>query len=186
MSDIEIAATLFGVANILLIIRRSVWNFPFALAMVTLYGFIFAEARLYSDAGLQIFFFIVNLYGWWSWSRSRAEGGTIRVRRLSPGMIFLCAAGSAAATLGWGGLMARLTDATHPFWDASIAMLSVTAQLLMAKRYLENWWWWIAVNALSIPLYLIKGLALTAALYGLFLVLALWGLIEWRRAGGNQ
>lgn len=63
MSEIEVAATLLGLANIILVIRRSVWNFPFALAMVTLYGFIFAEAKLYSDAGLQLFFFVVNLYG---------------------------------------------------------------------------------------------------------------------------
>lgn len=82
--------------------------------------------------------------------------------------------------------MAAVTDATHPYWDASIAMLSIAAQILMARRYLENWWWWIVVNSLSIPLYFIKGLSLTAALYGLFLVLALWGLIEWRRAEGRS
>lgn len=186
MTPIEIAATLLGVANIVLIIRRSIWNFPVALAMVSLYGVIFTGAKLYSDAGLQAFFFAVNLYGWWAWSRNRADKGTIIVERLPWRALLLWIAGSATAAIVWGSVMHRLTDATHPYWDASIAMLSVAAQILMTRRFLENWWWWIVVNSISIPLYLIKGLALTAALYGLFLILAIWGLIEWRRAEGTS
>lgn len=184
MSPIEISATLLGVANIILVIRRSIWNFPAALAMVSLYAVIFTQAQLYSDAGLQVFFFAVNLYGWWAWSRSRADCGAIVVERLSPRALMLWIVGSAGAATVWGSVMARLTDATHPYWDAGIAMLSVAAQILMTRRLLENWWWWIAVNSLSIPLYFIKGLMLTTALYGLFLILAIWGLIEWRRVEG--
>jgi nicotinamide mononucleotide transporter len=186
VSPIEIVATVLGVANIVLIIRRSIWNFPVALAMVSLYAVIFAEAKLYSDAGLQVFFFAVNLYGWWAWSRNRLESGTIIVERLPLRALLVWIAGSAAAAIVWGSVMGRFTDATHPYWDASIAMLSVAAQILMTRRYLENWWWWIAVNSISIPLYLTKGLTLTAGLYGLFLILAIWGLIEWRRAEGTS
>jgi len=182
MSPLEIAATLLGVANIVLIVRRSIWNYPFALAMVSLYAVIFFEAKLYSDAGLQIFFFLVNLYGWWAWSRNRAEAGEVVVERLTPAGLAGWIAGSLAAILIWGTMMARLTDASYPYWDGSVAMLSVAAQILMTRRYLENWHWWIAVNAVSIPLYLRKDLLLTAGLYGLFLILAIWGLIEWRRA----
>lgn len=180
MTAIELAATLLGIANIVLIVRRSIWNFPAALAMVSLYAVIFAQAKLYSDAGLQVFFFAINLYGWWAWSRNKADAGEIVVERLSTGALAAWAAGSGAAILVWGMIMARLTDATHPYWDGSIAMLSVAAQILMTRRFLENWWWWIAVNLISVPLYLIKGLNLTAGLYGLFLILAIWGLIEWR------
>lgn len=182
MSPLEILATLLGATNIVLIVRRSIWNYPFALAMVSLYAVIFFEAKLYSDAGLQIFFFLVNLYGWWAWSRNRAEEGKIVVRHLTRAGLAGWIAGSAAAILGWGAMMARLTDASYPWWDGAVAMLSVAAQILMTRRYLENWHWWIVVNAVSIPLYLRKDLDLTAGLYGLFLILALWGLIEWRRA----
>lgn len=182
MSPLEITATLLGVANIVLIVKRSIWNYPFALAMVSLYAVIFFEAKLYSDAGLQIFFFLVNLYGWWAWSRNRAQEGEIVVEHLTPSGLALWIAGSLIAILGWGTMMARLTDASYPYWDGSVAMLSVAAQILMTRRYLENWHWWIAVNAVSIPLYLRKDLLLTAGLYGLFLVLAVWGLVEWRRA----
>ncbi len=73
MSSLEIAAVILGLANVGLLVRRSIWNYPFGLAMVVLYGFIFFEARLYGEAGLQSFFFIVQLYGWWLWARA---GGT--------------------------------------------------------------------------------------------------------------
>jgi nicotinamide mononucleotide transporter len=186
MSPIEIVAVLLGIANILLIIRRSVWNYPFGIAMVTLYFFIFRDAKLYSDAGLQIFFVVVNLYGWWSWSRNRAEAGEVVVQRLGTEGLLAWIAGSAVATLGWGFVMSRYTDASYPFWDAGVAMLSVAGQILMTRRYLENWYWWIAVNAISIPLYIVKNLQLTAGLYALFLILAAAGLLQWRKAGRSH
>ncbi|MBK9432958.1 MAG: nicotinamide mononucleotide transporter [Sphingomonadales bacterium] len=186
MSPIEIAAVLFGIANIVLIIRRSVWNYPFALVMVTLYFLIFRDAKLYSDAGLQVFFFAVNLYGWWSWSRNKADQGEIVVERLGRSALLAWCAGSVLAIAVWGWFMQSNTDASYPYWDASVAMLSVAGQILMTRRYLENWWWWIAVNAISIPLYLVKDLHLTAGLYALFLLLAITGLVEWRKAEGRR
>ncbi|MFM2237560.1 MAG: hypothetical protein RL209_1594, partial [Pseudomonadota bacterium] len=95
MTLIEVAAVLLGIANIVLIIRRSVWNYPFALAMVTLYFFIFRDLKLYSDAGLQIFFFAVNIYGWWSWNRNRADAGEVVVERLGKAGLYAWLCGSA-------------------------------------------------------------------------------------------
>jgi nicotinamide mononucleotide transporter len=181
MSGLEIAAVLLGIANILLIIRRSVWNYPFAIAMVSLYFIIFRDAKLYSDAALQIFFLAVNAYGWWSWNRNRADQGEIVVERLGRKSLGYWVFGSALAITAWGAFMATNTDASYPYWDAAVAMLSVTGQILMTRRYLENWHWWIAVNTISIPLYIVKDLYLTAGLYALFLVLAIAGLVEWRK-----
>jgi nicotinamide mononucleotide transporter len=181
MSLLEALAALLGLANILLIIRRSVWNYPFALAMVALYAMIFAEAKLYSDAGLQVFFFAINLYGWWSWRANEASAGEIVVERLGRSGRMLWLAATATASLIWGTVMHITTDAAYPWWDASIACWSVAAQILMTRRYIENWHGWIAVNLISIPLYGIKGLWLTCGLYAIFLAMAVWGLIEWRR-----
>lgn len=182
MSAIEIIAVLLGLANILLIIRRSVWNFPVAIVMVSLYFVIFRDAKLYSDAGLQVFFAIVNLYGWWSWNRNKADAGEVAVRRLPSFSYGLCIIGSVAAIWGWGAFMGTYTGTSYPYWDASVAMLSVAGQILMAQRFVENWHWWIVVNLISIPLYVTKDLYLTAGLYGVFLVLAIAGLVEWRKA----
>ncbi len=186
MSWVEAIASLFGVANILLIVKRSVWNFPAALAMVALTGVVLWDAKLYSDAGLQAFFFVVNLLGWLLWARNRGEEGEIIVDRLGAlgrvGWIAL----AMLATYGWGLFMAINTDATNPWWDASVAMLSVAAQILMTRRYIDNWHWWIVVNILSIGLYWQKQLYWFTGLYVIFLGMAVWGLVEWRRAEARQ
>ncbi len=179
---LEIIAAALVLANIVLVALRSLWNYLFALLAVSVYAYIFFDAKLYSDAGLQVFFFAVNLYGWWAWSRNKADSGAIVIERLTRRGTILWILGSVVAILGWGTMMARLTDASYPYWDAAVAMLSVAAQILMTRRYIENWHWWIIVNAISIPLYLKKDLHLTAAIYTLLLTIAIWGLIKWHRA----
>lgn len=186
MSPIEWTAAALGLANVYLIIRRSVWNFPVALVMVTLYAFVFWDAKLYSDAGLQLFFFGVNIVGWWAWTRNRADLGAIRVERLKPAQSALWIVGTVAAIWAWGSLMAAKTDASYPYWDASIAMLSVAGQILMTQRRIENWHYWIVVNIISVPLYAVKGLHATAALYVVLLGLAVAGLIAWRKTLAEQ
>jgi nicotinamide mononucleotide transporter len=186
MSLLEWIAVALALITMVLIIKRSVWNYPFAIAMVSIYFFIFREAKLYSDAGLQIFFIIVNLYGWWSWHRNKADEGEIVVEQLANGALLGWIAASLMATFGWGSVMASHTDASHPYWDASVAMLSVVGQILLTKRFLENWHWWIAVNIVSLPLYYVKGLYLTSGLYGVYLVLAVAGLLEWRKVQAQQ
>ena len=178
---IEIIAVLLGLANITLLIRRSIWNYPFGIVMVTLYAWIFFEAKLYSDALLQPFFFVVQIYGWYYWLRSRGIEGAIVVRRLSPRQIFAYASTASAGLVVWGTGMARFTDADFPYWDAAIAAFSVTAQILLARRRLENWLVWIAVDVLAIGLYWTKALYPTAALYSVFLILATVGYFNWRR-----
>ncbi len=186
MSWLEVLAALFGLANIVLIVRRSVWNFPAALIMVTLTGVVLWEAKLYSDAGLQAFFFIVNILGWVLWARNRGAAGEIMVDRLGVVGQIVWIALAMAATYGWGLFMALNTDVTNPWWDASVAMLSIAAQILMTRRYINNWHWWIVVNILSIGLYWHKQLYVFTGLYVIFLGMAVWGLIEWRRAEARQ
>jgi nicotinamide mononucleotide transporter len=187
VNGLEIVAASLGLVNIVLVVRRSVWNFPFGLAMVTIYAWIFSrpDVRLYSDALLQIFFLAVQLYGWWNWSRSESDTGEVRVERLAPAQRLAWIAGITVATAGWGALMYRYTDASLPWWDAFIAMASVAAQLLMARRFVENWMLWIAVDLVAIGVYAAKELMLTAILYSVFLVISAVGLASWRRALGS-
>jgi nicotinamide mononucleotide transporter len=181
MSQFEIIAALLGIANIVLVARRSVWNFPVALIMVGVYGFIFWQARLYSNASLQAFFFAMNLYGWWRWSRAKAEDGELRVERLSRNGWFGWLTVSLTATLALGMILTRYTDGAAPYADAAVTVLSIAAQLLMTGRKIENWYWWIVVDLISIALYASQKLNVTAAQYTLLLGLALWGLLSWRK-----
>lgn len=182
MNPLEIAAVLLGLANVALVVRRSMWNYPFGIAMVSLYFFIFFDARLYSDALLQIFFLVVNLYGWRNWLRSRRLAGEVVVTILSLRARIAWAAGTVAACAAWGTFMATYTDAAAPIPDAAIAGTSVAAQILLAQRRLENWLLWILVDMAAIGLFASRGLYLTSGLYVAFLGMACWGLFSWLRA----
>lgn len=186
MSVIEWIAALLGVANVWLVIRRSIWNFPAALAMCTLYLWVFFDAKLYSDALLQLFFIAINIFGWTAWLGNRAAMGDIIVETMARRQRLLVIAATIVAWFGWSSLMGAVTDASHPYWDGGVAVASISAQILLALRKLENWVGWIFVNLISVPLYLVKGLYPTAALYTLLLVMAVLGLIEWVRLSQEQ
>ena len=182
MSPIEAFAFILGVINVALVVRRSIWNYPFGIAMVALYAWIFTGAKLYSDALLQVFFFIVQIYGWWAWARAKAATGDVAVERLDLRGQLAWLSGIVIATACWGWLMHRYTDAVFPWWDAGIAMASVAAQILMSRRFIENWWLWIAVDVAAIGLYAARDLWLTSVLYAIFLGLSIWGVMDWKRA----
>jgi len=181
MTEFEWAAVALGLINVALVVARSVWNYPFGLAMVCLYALIFYEARLYSDMVLQGFFFVVQIYGWIAW-RVASAAAQVPVRWMTPQSRLAWGGAIVAAWLAWSAGMARFTDAAAPWVDGGIAMMSVAAQVLMARRMVENWWLWIGVDILAIPLFASRGLTLTAGLYAIFLLMSLAGLFQWRRA----
>ncbi len=82
--------------------------------------------------------------------------------------------------------MHRYTDASYPWWDGAIAIASVAAQLLQARRRIESWWVWIAVDVASVQLYVAKGLWFTAGVYGVLLALAVYGLVDWQRSATRR
>ena len=186
MSKLEILAVLLGLANITLIIYRRIENYPFGIAMVTLYGWIFFHAHLYSDTLLQIFFFIIQIFGWVQWSRGKTDDGSIAVLHSSAKELGLAALATIAFASALGAFMHTHTDASFPYIDATVAALSVTGQALMSWRRLENWHFWIAANAVAAPLYFVKHLYPTAALYVVFLVMAIIGLQSWRKQLTHQ
>ena len=177
----ELVAAGLGFLNVGLLVLRSVWNYPFGLAMVALYFFVFLEQRLYSDMLLQVFFFVVQLYGWWQWVRAKQAAGEVQVDLLGSSERVTCLLVTALVSLLLGFLMARYTNAASPYIDASIAGMSITAQLLLAWRKLENWLLWIVTDVVAIGLYLSKGLQPTAVLYGIFLILSVIGFVDWWR-----
>lgn len=185
MTDLEWLAVALGLINVALVVARSVWNYPFGLAMVCLYALIFYETRLYSDALLQGFFFVVQIYGWIAWrAASAAAQVPVRWMTMRSRLNWLAAIGGAWVV--WSAAMARFTDAAAPWIDGGIAMMSIAAQLLMARRMVENWWLWIGVDILAVPLFASRGLMLTAGLYALFLLMSLVGLYQWRRAAAAE
>jgi nicotinamide mononucleotide transporter len=187
MSLVEWVAAALGIACVALAAKRNLWTYPTGIVSCALVGIVVWEAKLYSDALLQLFFVVVNGYGWWNWRKAMRETGELPVEWLTARERWGWGAGIAVATLVWGGLMHRFTDASYPWPDAAIAITSVVAQILLARRKVDNWLMWIMVDLASIPLYAAKALWIFAALYVAYLVLAVWGALDWwkvRRAAG--
>ncbi len=176
---IEIIAVILGVINITLLIRRSIWNYPFGIVMVCLYSYIFLHAKLYSESILQIYFFVLQLYGWYYWAKGKKPDEKIKVERLPPHQLPYFFMVAVISVFVVGTLMGRYTDAAFPFLDATVAVLSVIAQFMMARRLLENWIVWIGVDLLAIGIYWSKELQPTAVLYIIFLIMATIGLRTW-------
>ena len=138
MSELEWGAAALVLINVALVARRSVWNYPFALAAVSLYAIVFYDARLYSDMLLQGFFFALNLYGWTNWLRARGDSGVpVGVMTTRDRGLWACA--TVAAWLVWSFAMHRFTDAAAPWADGAIAMASIAAQSSgLAKRIITT------------------------------------------------
>jgi nicotinamide mononucleotide transporter len=185
MSIWEIIGTVLGVVGVWLMIRQNILGWPVGLVQVAVYGWVFFDARLYSDAILQVAFFLIQAYGWWHWWRGRTPARDLPVTRLGGASSAGAIVAGAVLTAGWGTFMQRATDAALPFWDAFILVFSLLAQWLQARKKLECWPAWLLVNTVAIAVFWSKDLRLTAVLYVIFWVMALWGWREWRRSMKN-
>jgi len=181
MSWTEAAAAVLGLVNVALVVRRSVWNYPFGLLMVTLYGFVFYEARLYSDTILQVYFFAVQVFGWWYWLKGRGDDGLVRPEALAAKGWLIAVAATLAGNAAGGWFFATYTNAAAPWLDSFIAAASVAGQTLQSYRKIESWYWWIAVDLVAVGVYAWKDLYLTTGLYAVFLAMSVAGLVSWRR-----
>jgi nicotinamide mononucleotide transporter len=181
MSLTEILGFLTGVVNVWLLTRQNIWNWPVGVANNAFYVAVFVAAGLYGDAGLQLVYIALGIYGWWTWAHpaDRAELSVTRTPRSA--WIWLTPA-TIAAAFALALFLRRFTDSTVPGWDGFTTALSLAAIFGQTKKYLESWWIWIVADLIYMPLYIYKHLWLTSGLYFVFFVLCVMGLREWSKA----
>ncbi|MDR0901176.1 MAG: nicotinamide riboside transporter PnuC [Opitutaceae bacterium] len=180
-SRLDLLNLLLGVLGVWLMTRRKLAAFPVGLLAVSVQGILFFKARFYADALLQVFFFATLAWGWRHWVRDRGDAPELPVTRLSwPGRAAVLGA-AGAATLAWGLASRQWTDAPMPFRDAFIAAFSVAAQVLQARKNVENWALWVVVDLVAIASYWSAAMAFTAFLYLIYLALGLSGWAAWAR-----
>lgn len=182
MSGLELFAAVLGVLAVWLTVKQNPWCWPIGLVMVLVYSWIFYDVRLYSDMLLQLVYAVLQLYGWWQWTRPGHVERARQVSRLSVPALGLSLAAGVSISLALGSVMAHWTDAAQPWLDAALTGFSLVAQVWMAQKRLQCWPLWALLDTVFVGLFLYKGLYLTAALYALFAWLAVRGWIEWRRA----
>lgn len=180
MTGLEIAANLAATVSILLASRNSVHTWWTGIVGCALFARLFFDARLYADVTLQVVFIATSFAGWWFWVRGDAREAP-PIRRAPPALLGMMAAASVAVTAGYGAVLHHFTDAYAPFVDSAVLVLSLVAQLLLVRRMVETWAVWILVDTVAVPLFLSRGLHLTAALYALYWGNAFYGAWRCRR-----
>ncbi len=182
---LETVAVLLALSYVVLAIRehRSCWIA--AALSAALYIWIFAQARLYMEAALQVFYIGMALYGWRKWRSDDGHLG-LRIQRWpwTRHVLLIIATASGASLCGF--LLARHTDAAMPYLDSGTTIAALITTWLVARKVLENWLYWIVIDAASVYLYGNRTLDLTALLYAGYVVLAVAGYWQWRRLYAQQ
>lgn len=181
MSLLEIAAAAFTLANVWLATRQNMWTWPAGIASVVLYAIVFFQARLYGNAALQVMYFVMTLHGWYEWMHGGVNHTELRVRRTTGRQWIGCVVAAVAVTLPILWLLQRF-NGSAPVLDAVTTSMSMVSQWMLNEKLIENWWGWIVIDIISVPMFLMAGQRVTAALYAILGVLCVNGLIGWRRS----
>jgi nicotinamide mononucleotide transporter len=190
MSAVEFFGTIFNLFSVYLLAHRRIAAWPIGIIGVGLFAVLFYQIRLYADCLEQIYYFGASLYGWWLWGRLK-EAGEARVAYSPLRTLLLSLCVTLIGGLGLGWILLQLPawlpgifpePPSYPYLDALTTSGSFVAMILEARRRLECWIYWTLLNVVGIGLYIAKGVPLVAALYTLYLGLAVYGWRLWLRA----
>jgi len=179
-SWIEIIAAVLAVAYLVLAIQQQLACWVAAFISACLYVWVLFGARLYMESALNAFYAAMAVYGFWQWQRG--QGGTaLAVCRWPIAAHLAGLAAVVGLSMISSVLLRRYTPAAWPFVDSMVTWSSVFATFLVARKVYENWHWWLVIDSVSLCLYFTRHLYLTMLLFGLYLVLIVIGMRQWRR-----
>jgi len=176
-----------GILCVWLAAKNNIWNWPIAIISVLIYIFIFFESKLYADMGLQFYFFVMNIYGWYYWSKQKENPTKERpISIITKQEIIFSFIGVVVFTLGLGFLLHKNTDASFPFIDSFCTAVSLIGQIFLARRVIQNWLIWIFVDIVYVGVYFSKDLYATGIMYVLYIGIATMGYLDWRKIYREQ
>lgn len=174
----EVVGFVFGVAGVYLAAKGRVLNYPVGIVNVLTYAYVFWHVRLYADSVLQLVYFVMLVAGWRAWLHGGPESTPLPVTR-APRLTLLWLTVTVVVLTAVLTPVLTAVGGARPLVDTATAVGSLACQYLLNRKHIENWLGWMAVNIVYIPLYISRGLAATAVLYAIFLVLAVVGWREW-------
>lgn len=178
---LELFAVACGLLSVWFMKKENILVYPFGIINVLIYVFICFDARLYAYAGINLFYAVMSIYGWYNWLRKTQEDDRIRITRLHPKEILIYVALILVFFLMGRFLLQWFTDSEIPSWDAFTTSLYIIAMWLLAKKKIEHWILWITGDVISIGLFAWLNLYFSAFQFLVFTVIAVFGFIEWRR-----
>lgn len=185
---LEIIGTFVGLVYLWLEYKASIWLWIASIIMPAIYIFVYYEAGLYADFGINIYYLGVAVYGWfiWKYGNKSKEQKELPITCI-PNKSWLKSLIVFIVTLiiiAW--LLINYTDSNVPWWDAFTTALSIIGMWMLARKYLEQWWVWFVVDVISVGLYIYKELYFTAGLYGLYATIAIFGWLNWKKLMKTQ
>ncbi len=175
-----------AIAYLLLAIRQNIWCWLFAGISTAIYVWLFIEARLYMESVLNSFYFVLAIYGWYSWYYGRSEGHELPVVRWPFSVHGAAIATIVAVSALTGYLLHRYSDAAYPYLDSLTTWAAIWTTFLVARKVLENWWYWLVIDAASIVIYWLRDLKLTSLLFVVYVVMIPFGIVSWTRSWREQ
>ncbi|HPT14352.1 MAG TPA: nicotinamide riboside transporter PnuC [Bacteroidales bacterium] len=183
---LEFVAVILGILSVFFARNENIWTYPTGIVNVLIYVYLCFSAGLFADMGINVFYFIMSVYGWYNWSRRDENSRHVPVSRLTTWQWVY----NVALILGFFGLLWFILDnytpSTVPMFDSFTTALFIIGMWLMARKKIENWLAWIAGDILVIPLFAYKGLVFTGFQYVVFTALAISGYIEWKKKLKNS
>lgn len=180
---LEIIGTLVGLIYLWLEYRASIYLWIVSIIMPAIYLFVYYEAGLYADFGINVYYLGAAVYGWivWKCSHSTKKQKELPITCM-PVRSWLKAAimyGVTQFLIAW--ILINYTDSDVPWWDAFTTAVSIVGMWMLARKYLEQWWVWIVVDVVSVGLYIYKELFFTAGLYAFYAIIAIFGWLNWKK-----
>ena len=182
MNLLEAIAAVIGAVSVYLGTRQHIAYWPTAIVNVGLYTYVFWRAGLYADAGLQVVYLVLSIYGWYEWLHGGKNRAELRVSRATSRTWLMVLPIAVVFWFSLARYVASQPGVSLPYLDAALTTVSLAAQWMTTRKILENWILWIVVDLVYVPMYVYKQLPVTAALYVVFLALAVLGYREWRRS----
>lgn len=186
LSPLELSAVLLAIAYLILAIRQNIWCWFCAGISTAIYIYLFADAKLYMESFLNVFYFVMAIYGWYVWYFGKSGDDELAVS-VWPGSVHTTAiALIVVMSFASGFLLERFTDASFPYIDSMTTWSAIWATFLVARKVLENWWYWLIIDAVSVFIYWARDLQLTSLLFVVYVVLVPVGWLSWSRSYRRQ
>lgn len=190
MSPWEVVAVIFAIAYLLLAVRENILCWLFAFMSTAIYTVLFWDVSLLMESALNVYYMAMAVYGWYQWTHGGHNGDdephTLAVQSMSAKQHTLVIAVTAVLVVISGYLLSEHSSAVWPYVDSFTTWASVITTYLVTQKYLQNWIYWIVIDAVSIPLYIDRGLGLTALLFAAYIIIAFFGYRSWRKHYQNN
>jgi nicotinamide mononucleotide transporter len=177
----EVLGFITGAACVWLTVKENIWLWPVSIANNIFFIILFLQAQLYADTMLQVIYIVLEVLGWYWWLHGSENRSELRISKATPLTLAILGILLVLTTFGLTLVLQAINDSA-PFLDALTTMLSLTAQYMLTRKLIENWYIWISADIIYIGLYASKGLYLTGGLYVIFLVMCVIGLRDWQRS----